>query len=520
MDNKEFDLSSILKRLEDLENENKSLRSEVTELKNNNIEIKEEINTINRFISAMTESGSIDEIMTEIESAAKQLTGSDKVTFYCMDNASGKMFSEDEGRQWETHDTEDIKSVFETQEIKNFGNKALIPLVTSGGDTLGVLKADKKSCFDSGDLSRNFKKGGTFVENIRLGLEKEYQHQGRITDELTQMYNRQGLNEYLSDTVVKAFGEGKSVNLLMSDIDRFKNVNDTYGHDAGDEILKSVAGVLKDFTKNGADSCFRLGGEEMMTILITDTPEQAIEKAETLRTQIENKTTEIAKDGQRLFIGVTASIGVHEMQPDIPLTKENVRKVFDGQFKTADAAAYEAKKAGRNQVVSADRNAYISYLASNAVEVFTKCEGLAGSAVTDVTEMVLDAFVNPTEEQNPFMLADALRDYADAYERNVLPEIAEKAEFFANKIELFAGTAETNSVELPPKNEVIAIPDNEINPAEKPQGNEKSDMEQPVHKKHVSDVIDGIREWTEKAQDKLAEQDEQFRDFYGSDGER
>ncbi|MCM1524105.1 MAG: GGDEF domain-containing protein [Ruminococcus sp.] len=516
MDNKEFDLSSILKRLEDLENENKSLRSEVTELKNNNIEIKEEINTINRFISAMTESRSIDEVMTEIESAAKQLTGSDKVTFYCMDNTSGKMFSEDEGRQWQTRDTEDIKSVFETQEIKNFGNKALIPLVTSGGDTLGVLKADKRSCFDSGDLSRNFKKGGTFVENIRLGLEKEYQHQGRITDELTQMYNRQGLNEYLSDTVVKAFGEGKSVNLLMSDIDRFKNVNDTYGHDAGDEILKSVAGVLKDFTKNGADSCFRLGGEEMMTILITDTPEEAVDKAEQLRRMIESTKTPITQDGEQLFISVTASIGVHEFTPSVPVTKENVRSVYDEQFKIADNAVYRAKEAGRDQVICSDSITYMNYLAEKAAEIFATCEGLTDKAAADsIRDMIFDAFENHAEDYDLYTVIEALREYAD------VPGCSEDAEFYANKIEVFANGIEEElkksgkgaAADVPRKENSSDISE-EKSPAEVGQGKPETS------EKHVSDVIDGIREWTEKAQDRLAEQDEQFRDFYGSDGER
>ena len=100
-DTSDIDLEALLKRVEFLEKENHSLRAEVEELKTNDIEIKAELNTINRFISAMTESQSIDEIMTEIESAAKQLTDSDNVIFYCMDSVNEKFFAEDEGRNWQ-----------------------------------------------------------------------------------------------------------------------------------------------------------------------------------------------------------------------------------------------------------------------------------------------------------------------------------------------------------------------------------------------------------------------------------
>lgn len=120
--------------------------------------------------------------------------------------------------------------------------------------------------------------------------------------------------------MVKAFSEGKSVNILMSDIDRFKGVNDTYGHDAGDIILKGTAAVLKDFTRDGANNCFRMGGEEMVAVLITDTPEQAIDMAETLRRNIENNVNEIMQGGKPMNLSVTASIGVHEMRPDVPFT--------------------------------------------------------------------------------------------------------------------------------------------------------------------------------------------------------
>lgn len=434
-----IDLEAILKRLEDLEKENHSLRAEVEELKSNDIEIKAELNTINRFISAMTESQSIDEVMTEIESAAKQLTDSENVTFYCMDSVNDKFFAEDEGRNWMSHDRAKVlKEISDNQEIQNDGTKALIPLVSGNGKSLGVIEAERSGGFNTDDLLRSFGRGGTFVENIKLGLEKEYQHQGRIIDELTKMLNRQGLNEYLENTVVKAFSEGKSVNILMSDIDHFKGVNDTYGHDAGDIILKGTAAVLKNFTRDGANNCFRMGGEEMVAVLITDTPEQAIDMAETLRRNIENNVNEIMQDGKPMNISVTASIGVHEMRPDVPFTPDNARAVFDAEFKKADNAVYEAKETGRNKVVCADEHNYVSYLAMKATEVFVKSEGLEDEkAVNDVSDMIIDTFANPTDEQGLDTIVDALRTYS-VQTSDTMPDISQLADFIADKIEAYS----------------------------------------------------------------------------------
>ncbi len=435
-DTRDIDLEALLKRVEFLEKENHSLRAEVEELKTNDIEIKAELNTINRFISAMTESQSIDEIMTEIESAAKQLTDSDNVIFYCMDSVNEKFFAEDEGRNWQSKaETEFLKSVSDNQEILNKGTKAYIPLVAGNGNTLGVIEAERSDGFNTDDLARNFSKGGTFAENIKLGLEKEYQHQGRITDELTLMLNRQGLNEYLENTVVKAYAENKCISIVMCDIDHFKSVNDTYGHDAGDVVLKGTSNVMKDFTKDGANGCFRMGGEEMVAILITDLPEEAVDKAEALRRRIENNVNEIIVDGKPMDYAVTVSIGVHEMQPNVPFTPANAREIFDAEFKKADNAVYEAKETGRNKVVCADEQTYISYLAMKATEVFVKSEGIEDKeAVKGISDMITDAFVNPTEEQGYDTIVDALRTYA-VQTSDTMPDISELADFIADKIE-------------------------------------------------------------------------------------
>ena len=532
-DTRDIDLEALLKRVEFLEKENHSLRAEVEELKTNDIEIKAELNTINRFISAMTESQSIDEIMTEIESAAKQLTDSDNVIFYCMDSVNEKFFAEDEGRNWQSKaETEFLKSVSDNQEILNKGTKAYIPLVAGNGNTLGVIEAERSDGFNTDDLARNFSKGGTFAENIKLGLEKEYQHQGRITDELTLMLNRQGLNEYLENTVVKAYAENKCISIVMCDIDHFKSVNDTYGHDAGDVVLKGTSNVMKDFTKDGANGCFRMGGEEMVAILITDLPEEAVDKAEALRRRIENNVNEIIVDGKPMDYAVTVSIGVHEMQPNVPFTPANAREIFDAEFKKADNAVYEAKETGRNKVVCADEQTYISYLAMKATEVFVKSEGIEDKeAEKGILDMITDSFAAPTEEQGFDTIVDALRTYA-VQTSDTMPDISELADFIADKIEAYSEkisnlncpAAEDTTVDFEFENQDTNVSDVEFDYDEifASLDTENSSYYDNVSKSGVgvtfSERVSAMKEWADKALEKVNEKNIQKENVLKKNG--
>lgn len=532
-DTRDIDLEALLKRVEFLEKENHSLRAEVEELKTNDIEIKAELNTINRFISAMTESQSIDEIMTEIESAAKQLTDSDNVIFYCMDSVNEKFFAEDEGRNWQSKaETEFLKSVSDNQEILNKGTKAYIPLVAGNGNTLGVIEAERSDGFNTDDLARNFSKGGTFAENIKLGLEKEYQHQGRITDELTLMLNRQGLNEYLENTVVKAYAENKCISIVMCDIDHFKSVNDTYGHDAGDVVLKGTSNVMKDFTKDGANGCFRMGGEEMVAILITDLPEEAVDKAEALRRRIENNVNEIIVDGKPMDYAVTVSIGVHEMQPDVPFTPANAREIFDAEFKKADNAVYEAKETGRNKVVCADEQTYVAYLAMKVTEVFLCGEGYdTEEAEKSISDLINDTFANPTEEQGYDTIVDALRTYA-VQTSDTMPDISELADFIADKIEVYSEkisnlnypVAEDTTVDFEFENQDTNVSDVEFDYDEifASLDMENSSYYDNVSKSGVgvtfSERVSAMKEWADKALEKVNEKDMQKENVLKKNG--
>ncbi len=499
---------ALLKRIELLE-------QRVEKLETNDLKREMEISVINRFIAALTECQTIEEVMLETESVARHITGSENATFYCMDSASKKFFSEDEGRSWQTSEENKVlKNVFDSQEISENGDKTYIPLVAENGKSLGVVVTENRDNECSFDVDRVFAKGGSLVGGMQLGLLKEYEHQGRITDRLTQMYNRQGLDEYLENTVVKAVAEGKSVNILMSDIDRFKSVNDTYGHTAGDIILQSTAEALKDISREGASSCFRIGGEEMVTILITDTPEQAIDMAETLRKNVEGIVNTVeGKDRCVHDVSVSISIGIHEMKPDIPLTKENAGELFDVAYKTADAAAYMAKETGRNKVVCADEQNYASYLAMKTADIFINAEEIQSpESIKGVKRMLSDVFLNQTEEQGLSDIVDALRTYAVQLSEDK-PELSALASSFSDKIEEFFESksnviiAETE--QAVPETET-EIDDEEIYPEEfinsvLPKGEPYYSTDGNHKGETFAEKVTAMKEWADKAIEKVAE---------------
>lgn len=189
------------------------------------------------------------------------------------------------------------------------------------------------------------------LSDLKKQLESE--HMGRITDELTGLRNRQGLNEYILDTVCSRVNSGKPVNIVMCDIDHFKSVNDTYGHDAGDIVLKNVAGILRNAA--GPDHVFRFGGEEMILLLNCE-EDQAYDMAEQIRKEVERTVHTVTAEGQTKDISVTISMGVYRMRPDAEMTPENARDIFDSEFKNADTLVYAAKESGRNKVVTQNNN--------------------------------------------------------------------------------------------------------------------------------------------------------------------
>ena len=415
----EQEIKEMLERIAALESKNATLENKF-------IALEKQVDTINKFVSAITESQTIETTMNEIESVAKQLTDCDKATFYCYDNAGDKFFSHGDYRNWQdTQSADELKKVFLGQKIQNKQKEAVIPLVTSKGKSVGVIVAEKEKGFKKNDFE-GFKKGNHMMNTVELALKKEFEHQGRITDELTKLKNRQGLNEYLKNTLCGNLNDGQPVSVVMCDIDFFKSVNDTYGHEAGDTILKGVAAVLGDGTRDGADCAFRMGGEEMVLIL-NCAPEKAVDIAERLRKQIENTVHTVMQGDTPTEVKVTVSMGVCDIRPNvnIEITPDNVREVFDGELYAADQAAYRAKNNVLNQVVAYDERVNKAYLTYKAAE-------LLSGGNTETIPKIKDSITACFESKNYEMFysaIDALQDYAAQN-----PQVSKAADTLITKI--------------------------------------------------------------------------------------
>jgi two-component system cell cycle response regulator len=179
-----------------------------------------------------------------------------------------------------------------------------------------------------------------FEEALRANYRKNLA--AAVTDSLTGLYNRRYLETHF-EIVNRRLGEtGKPLSLMILDIDRFKDINDAYGHLAGDQVLQGVAALLTDRLR-GFDTATRLGGEEFVVLL----PESRLEEAMAAASRIGRSigATVFGADGVEHGLAVTVSIGVASA------TAGNC--TFDELLARADGALYDAKRSGRNRVCAA-----------------------------------------------------------------------------------------------------------------------------------------------------------------------
>jgi diguanylate cyclase (GGDEF)-like protein len=163
-----------------------------------------------------------------------------------------------------------------------------------------------------------------------------------VRDPLTGCYNRRHLNAALLDgEIARARRYRLSLSLIMCDLDGFKKINDTHGHHAGDELLRSFAGLMQEMTRESVDTVVRYGGEEFLIILPETHLDGALELAERMRAAFAALRIEV--DG--LALGTTASFGV--VGADFGASDAATPQ---GMIALADQLMYEAKHGGRNQV--------------------------------------------------------------------------------------------------------------------------------------------------------------------------
>ncbi|MFK5893368.1 MAG: diguanylate cyclase [Pseudomonadota bacterium] len=163
-----------------------------------------------------------------------------------------------------------------------------------------------------------------------------------ITDSLCGIYNRRHFDNLFQKIIHASKRKNDLVCFLIMDVDYFKQYNDTYGHQMGDNVLKRIAKCLKKLIRRGDDYCFRLGGEEFGVIFKAEDKQRALDFASTIRINIEN--LKIAHRGNEVSTYITASLGVIcENAMDI--------KNADEIYKNADDLLYKAKGSGRNKVM-------------------------------------------------------------------------------------------------------------------------------------------------------------------------
>jgi len=167
-----------------------------------------------------------------------------------------------------------------------------------------------------------------------------FMEKSSFLDNLTGLPNRRSFESKIGKEWKQAIREQKHISILLLDLDKFKSVNDTYGHQQGDIVLKYVSEIFTQVLKRGSDFAARWGGEEFAAVLYNAQLEEAIKIAEAIRCEIEKANIPC---GEENFIKITISIGINSQIPEKSSSMEDF-------IKKADMALYTAKQNGRNRL--------------------------------------------------------------------------------------------------------------------------------------------------------------------------
>ncbi|MEK7692299.1 MAG: diguanylate cyclase, partial [Bdellovibrionota bacterium] len=267
-------------------------------------------------------------------------------TFKRAEGIAGQVF--DSGRPIRVNDRDSIPQVG-AQEAYCM---ASVPIIY-GGNVEGVInmtnkvRQNEKGEWELAPLGRYNSDDMSLLQGLTdqaaVNLNRMRNYAASITDRMTDLYNTRHFENTLALEFSKSIETGRSLYLAVSDIDHFKKFNDTYGHKAGDEVLKAVARVLKASCRENRsgsfdDMVFRYGGEEYCMILPATSAAEALEVIEKYRAAVEALVVQY--EGKELK--VKCSIGLAGVPDD---TKE-----FKELFVRADDALYACKEGGRNQV--------------------------------------------------------------------------------------------------------------------------------------------------------------------------
>ena len=226
----------------------------------------------------------------------------------------------------------DIQTGYKTKSI------LVLPVADVNGNFIGALQLINKNDEHGFDDETDPKKLSLAALVCGIALESETFLEDSHHDKLTGLKNRMGFyydfNNRYKDYMIPA--SGKTLSLFICDIDKFKNVNDTYGHNAGDDVLKFTAGLLESFCDE-KDGVYRWGGEEFVMVMRDTDLDGAVKKAEEIRLKLMD--SDIEADGNT--IRCTMSFGCALFDP---------AKAIEENVSVADEKLYNAKETGRNRV--------------------------------------------------------------------------------------------------------------------------------------------------------------------------
>jgi len=205
-----------------------------------------------------------------------------------------------------------------------------------------VLSISSKTTEELGEISSHITSIKNYLEAAKPVIESkilmDILRDSSLRDGLTGLFNRRFLEEYIEQEQAQIQRDAMNYDIMMIDIDYFKLVNDTYGHDVGDTVIKALSDILKSSIRE-ADMAIRYGGEEFLILLRHTTPEATMKIASNIHTSFRERKFNIGSE----TIEKTLSIGIARLPQDA----DSIWKVI----KYADTALYEAKHSGRNRIV-------------------------------------------------------------------------------------------------------------------------------------------------------------------------
>ncbi|MGD9567034.1 MAG: diguanylate cyclase [Sedimentibacter sp.] len=231
-------------------------------------------------------------------------------------------------------ESHDFCDVFETLVENKYNENMEIELILNENEKMYAIVNSVRLHFNNRDAALI----GLFDISRQKQSEETFKNMA-IKDKLTGLNNRHYFEERANDKIAESEKYGEPISMLMLDLDYFKNINDTYGHLVGDEVLKLTANTLKNVIRK-SDYLFRVGGEEFVVLMPNTDIYAADIVAEKIRLTLESMAHPIAGK-------ITASIGVAE-KLEIEILKD--------WYKRVDKALYCAKEGGRNCVVNYEEN--------------------------------------------------------------------------------------------------------------------------------------------------------------------